>query len=135
MNGWDDLLRDALDALGEGAYHARAKEEISNREDPKPKHEVLSGQPLTTSVVGTSATDKPPELDDLGLTTALACIERIFGGGQVSVIPRPGYDDHLLDGGLDDFRAALDQLDRDTCKGHPCQAGHRCRRHTRRKRT
>jgi hypothetical protein len=32
MNAWVDLLRDALDALGEGAYHARApaKEEISN---------------------------------------------------------------------------------------------------------
>jgi hypothetical protein len=82
-----------------------------------------------------SATDKPAELDDLCLTAALACVERTFGSGEVSVIPRPTYGDHLLDGGLDEFHAAVDQAGRDTCKGHPCQAGYHCRRHTRRKRT
>ena len=40
-----------------------------------------------------------------------------------------------LGGDLADFHAAVDQLDRDTCwTGDRCQAGHRCRRHTRRPR-
>jgi hypothetical protein len=38
-----------------------------------------------------------------------------------------------LDGTLDDFHAAVDQLlDRDTCNGDRCGPGHRCRRHRRR---
>lgn len=42
------------------------------------------------------------------------------------------YRGHSLTGSLEDFHAAIDALDRDTCNGGICGGGRHCRRHTRR---
>ena len=68
-------------------------------------------------------------------------IGRAFGevlvlSGPVTYRTARGRELDLEDGLLEDFHRAVDQLDRDTCSPHagPCQAGHRCLRHSRRNR-
>lgn len=109
MNGWDDLLADALAAVDPS--RARAKEVRTKREATNHQPQEAIAQQLTTDVVSVSATDETAASDELS------------------------YAGHPLTGDLADFHAAVDQLDRDTCKGSRCQPGHRCRRHTRRERT
>ena len=80
--------------------------------------------------------DHPPDVGEL-----LDVIGRSFG--EVLILEGPatyrtarGRLLDLEDGPLEDFHRAVDQLDRDTCSHHgsPCQAGHRCLRHSRRNR-
>ena len=78
--------------------------------------------------------DHPPDVGEV-----LDVIGQSFG--EVLVIEGPatyrtarGRLLDLEDGPLEDFHAAVDQLDRDTCMDGGCQPGHPCRRHSRRNR-
>jgi hypothetical protein len=129
VNGWDDLVAEALDALGDvDPSRARAKEESF----------IEKGVELSTSSDQLNGgwrrpTDKASELDDPDLRDALAAVEDVVGATDViAITTRPSFGGYLLDGDLDDFYAAVDQLDRETCRASPCQPGHRCRRHSRR---
>jgi hypothetical protein len=131
MNDWDDLLADALGAI-EGSPRARARNSGTYTENPS----TLEGNAKSDHLIGgwCRETDKASELDDPDLRDALAAVEDELGATTVlAITDRPSYSGHLVDGDLDDFHAAVDQLDRETCRGSRCQAGHRCRRHTRRR--
>jgi hypothetical protein len=139
VNGWDDLVNEALEAL-EGAENlARARERSTpeglKREGDTPYAAILklkdNRDTLYGGWVGENGTNANP--DDPEVWAALAAIVGAFVPATVTVItPRPGRGELLLDGELAAFHTAVDQLNRETCRGAPCQVGHRCRRHTRR---